>query len=344
MTRVYSATAPALSELRRKTDLRGIGEVRLVALEDGPARGQRLLFCRNAAGLECEIAVDRGFDISALRWRGINLGWNGPVGSAPAREFDSEEGLGRLRSFDGFLVTCGLDHYGIPAVGSAQNFIYPERTRAHWPLHGRISGIGATLRGYGIDTERAIPCWGCGAEVQQATLFAEVLTLRRRIEIPLFEPRLDLNDRVTNVGFRPTRHGILYHCNVGYPLLDEESELIGDFESQLRADFVSSPPVAADDVSERVDSHPVEGDANGLARAGVRNPRLEGGLALEIAYSAATLPALGLWRAWQSGIYALGIEPHSSLPAHDQEPHGAHFLQAGETRDYRLLLSVARSV
>lgn len=327
----------ALADLRKKTaDLRGLGEIRLVALENGPGRGQRLLLCRNAAGLECEVAVDRGFDVTALRWRGINLGWNGPVGTAAPREPGGEEGLGVLRSFDGFLVTCGLDHYGLPGVGPAENFIYPHRTRTRFPLHGRVSAIGATLSGYGLDSESAMPALWCEADVRQASLFGEVLTLRRRIEIPLFEPRLNLYDRVRNDGYRPTRHGVLYHCNLGYPLLDEHAQLSGDFEPGLRTGFASEPPVPADDVQERFDSHASKAGADGLARAGVRNPQLEGGLELEIAYSAATLPMLGLWRAWQSGIYALGIEPHTLLTAPAEEARGPSLLEAGEARHYRL--------
>ena len=80
----------------------------------------------------------------------------------------------------------------------------------------------------------------------------------------------------------------------------------------------------------------------GMARAGLSNPKLDGGVALEIAYSAATLPMLGLWRAWQSGIYAVGLEPHSVLTPPEQASPDQEVLQAGEARDYRLVVSVAR--
>lgn len=369
-------TSPNLVELRPKTvDFRALGEIRLVALEDGPGRGKRLLLCRNAAALECEISVDRGFDITALRWRGLNLGWNGPAGGGvPARELDAEDGLGLLRSFDGFLVTCGLDHYGLPAVGPAEDFIYPHRARTHHPLHGRISSVGATLRSYGLDTDGANPMIWCEAELRQAALFGEVLALRRRIEIPLFEPLLRIHDRVSNAGWRPTRHRMLYHFNLGYPLLDEQTVLTGDFAADLLTDFVSAPPIPASDVVERFDAGTALGDASGRAHAGVFNPALAGGTGLDIQYSAATLPGLGLWRAWQSGIYALGIEPNSgagpgggleaggrpesnSAPElctraegnsarqrSDSHPLGsglAHHLGAGESRDYRLVIRIA---
>ena len=38
-----------------------------------------------------------------------------------------------------------------------------------------------------------------------------------------------------------------------------------------------------------------------------------------------------MWQAWQSGIYALGIEPHSELPS---------ILQAAESREYKLQFEI----
>ncbi|UXN76060.1 aldose 1-epimerase family protein (plasmid) [Devosia sp. A8/3-2] len=56
-----------LQELRRRTvDGRGVADIRMLQVEDGPGRGQRLLVVRNAAGIGFEIAVDRGFDISSV--------------------------------------------------------------------------------------------------------------------------------------------------------------------------------------------------------------------------------------------------------------------------------------
>ncbi len=340
------ALSASHTALRAKTsDWRGLVEARLVAIEDGPGRGQRLLLLRNAAAVECEIAMDRGFDVAALRWRGSNLGWNGPVGGGlRARELECEEGLGLLRSFDGFLVTCGLDHYGTPTTGPADHFIYPHRLRTHHPLHGRISSQCATLRSYGLDTESAIPGLWCEAVVRQAAVFGEVLSLHRRIELPMFEPLIRIHDRVVNEGWRPTRHGMLYHINVGYPLLDEGTVLTGDFGKQLLADFTAAPPIARADVRERFDARHAHGDALGRARAGVFNPGCAGGTALTIEYSANTLPGLGLWRAWQSGIYALGIEPNSDLPPEVvayRGPGTPHYLEAGEARDYQFDIRLA---
>ena len=334
-----------LSALRKKTgDLRGLGDIRLVALEDGPGRGTRLIICRNAAGLEFEISVDRGFDLSALRWRGANLSWHSPVGDGvPAGALEAEDGLALLRSFDGFLVTCGLDHYGAPASGSADPYNYPLRTRMSHPLHGRISSTPATLRGYGLETGAAHPYFWAEADIRQAALYAEVLVLRRRIEAPLFEPLIRMRDTVANAGWRPSRHAMLYHFNVGYPLLDQQSVLTGSFSEAAKAAFQAAPPIPAEVIKELFEVETTAGDCEGWAHAGLSNPALNGGVALDIAYSAATLPGLGLWRAYQSGIYAVGLEPLTGIAPDDagyQGPGTPNYLEAGASRDYAFEIRV----
>src|SRR4051794_36507261 len=97
---MQSAAGPDLIEARKRTvDWRGIAEIRLVSTEDGPGRGQRLILGRNAAGLAFEVAVDRGFDLSALSWKGINLGWHGPNRLPfPPASTTEDGGRGMLRA------------------------------------------------------------------------------------------------------------------------------------------------------------------------------------------------------------------------------------------------------
>jgi hypothetical protein len=332
-----------LDDLRRRTpDLRGLGDIRLMQLENGPARGQRLLIARNAAGLTFEVAVDRGFDLAALSYRGINLGWNSPV-RLPAKAFphDLDDGAGMLRNLDGFMVTCGLDHYGEPTAGPADHFIYPLRRQVHYPLHGRISAQSAMLLGYGLDESGPGTLW-CEAEVRQAAVFGEVLVLRRRIEFDLFGDRIRLSDVVVNQGFRPARHALLYHLNLGYPFLDRNAELIGGF-GQLKAAFRARPPVPADDAEEMDDQVVPESDDAGNVMVGMRNPLLLGGLSLRIRFHKDQLPQVNLWRCWQSGLYVLGIEPCTGLDpdaSSCRSPDTPHFLEPAAARRYDLSLEI----
>ncbi|MFM7009387.1 MAG: DUF4432 family protein [Betaproteobacteria bacterium] len=312
---------------------RGLANLRLVTLEDGPTRGQRVLEMRTAHGLEAEIAVDRGFDLAALRYRGINIGWVGPSDYPAAIDPEADAGLGLLRSFQGFLVTCGLDHHGLPAIGPADHFNYPNRKSVQYPLHGRISAIPAVLERREVDLEAPEPHIICVGLVRQVALFGEVLELRRVIRMPIFSSTIHIEDTVTNRGSTPVRHGILYHLNVGYPMLDT-ANILGGIEPLVATSFNNKPPIATPNVKETFQATAPTCVPD--ASITLANPAL--GLELAIKYDASSLPGLGLWRAEQSGIFALGIEPHSLLGSVEAPftKENRDFLLPGERRNYSL--------
>lgn len=59
--------------------------------------------------------------------------------------------------------------------------------------------------------------------MREAELFGENLTLRRTITTRYGENRICIEDEITNEGFRREPMMLLYHMNVGYPLLCEDS-------------------------------------------------------------------------------------------------------------------------
>lgn len=326
-----------LADIRRRTvDWRGIAEIRLVSAENGPGRGQRLLLARNAAGVGFEVAVDRGFDLSALSYRGINLGWHGPNRMPfPPAAPSEDDGKGILRAFDGFLVTCGLDQYGVAAQGPGDHFIYPHRATVHYPFHGRIALQGAELTGHGLDMEAEEPVLWCEGIVRQTALFGEVLSLRRRIELPVFGKSIRIRDEVRNDGYRPARHGVLYHFNVGYPVLDRGTELFGDLGPAALDGFAAIPPEPSTAFVEVVDPLPMAARPDGTVLAGLRNAEL--GVSIGIRQRTAQLAGLMMWRCYQSGIFVVGIEPHTPLSAARLGHEGGanpDFIEAGARRRY----------
>ena len=307
-----------MTQVPLSPDLRALADIRLMRAEDGPGRGQRILIARNAAGIAFEVAVDRGFDIAALSLDQVELGWHSAVQMRwPPPPPETDGGRGFLRSFDGFLVTCGLDCYGPPGPGRVQ--------------HGEIWGAQARLVGYGHD-DGVIWCEGV---VRQAVVHGPVLELRRRITLDLDGLTLRLRDRVTNRGFVPCPHAILYHVNFGWPLLDRHAAMTGP--GDIAARFAEVPPEPAPARPEIVDHHAPVPDADGLVRVGLHNPALRGGMGVRLRYPAAQLPSLLVWRSYRSGDFALGIEPGTSFP-----PDADDLLGPGETRDYALDVLVSR--
>jgi hypothetical protein len=316
--------------LKKTPDLRGVADIRLATLEDGPARGQRLLIARNAIGIAFEVVVDRGFDISSLSFKGINIGWNAPTQMRfPVVDPGSEDGWAFMRNFDGFLVTCGLDHISRPLEVDIAHYNHPHLKTKSMPQHGRISTEKARLIGYGVDAESCeIFCEGI---VRQASVFGETLELRRRITLPIFGQALRIDDTVTNRGFLPSRHAIIYHLNYGYPFLDENLEFTG-FPEMLAAKLLVDPPLPNDRYGEHVDS--VDScEIPETVPIVLRNPALD--ISVGLTFNREQLNKLAIWRAYQSGVFALGVEPRTDL-AQDRP-----LLQPGESCRNSLKFQIA---
>ncbi|MCQ1569135.1 aldose 1-epimerase family protein [Neorhizobium galegae] len=338
---LVAARALSPAELRqRSVDGRGVADIRLLQMEDGPGRGQRLLVVRNASGIGFEIALDRGFDISSATWRGINIGWNSANGLPwPPNSLDAEDGVGFYRNFDGFIVTCGLDHIGGAKRSDAGHFIHKHRKSVFNPLHGRISGQRATLSGYGIDWSASVPVIWAEGVVRQSSVFGENLLLRRRIEIDVFGNAIRLNDVVENQGFRPTPHAILYHVNFGYPFLDESTQLAGDLSRDLVSAFNGEDKRPRADFVDYFQETPVVCD---LPEASVelRNSALLGGVRARLSFSREALPSFGIWRAYQSGVYALALEPTRRFEPEGKSENGSLTLGAGDTAGYWITIDL----
>lgn len=303
-----------LEALRRRSgDLSHFACASLVSIEDGPQRGARQVRMSNACGLSLEIEVDRACDIGRVQYNGVPIGWTSPSGlQHPAPSPEAENGLGLLRSFSGFLVTCGLDHIGAPSMADASNFGYPLRKHLTHPLHGRISAAPSRLLGWGVDWHAERPVLWCEALIRQAAVFGEALELRRRIEVDVIEPKISVCDVVRNVSFRPSTHQILYHVNIGYPLLSRNAKL--HLETAVDRQVLGHHD-PLDECSESVEQFSVRSDAGGWGHALLYSPDI--GLAAHLAFDRSTLPGFARWCAGEPGMYVTGLEPHSMCQATD---------------------------
>ncbi|MCM2476156.1 aldose 1-epimerase family protein [Rhizobium sp. CG5] len=343
MKALKQRTARELSatELRQRTvDGRGIADIRLLQVEDGPGRGQRLLVLRNASGIGLEIAPDRGFDISSATWRGINVGWNSANGLPwPMNSVDAEDGVGFYRNLDGFLVTCGLDHIGGARRSDASHFIHKHRKEVFHPLHGRISSQRAMISGYGVDWKSDTPVIWAEGTVKQSSIFGENLVLRRRISLEIFSGTIRVDDTVENLGFRPSPHAILYHINFGYPFLDHATQIGGDIDEAFVSTFNGEDKSPRDDFVDYFQEIPVISKGSS-ATIEVRNDKLAGGLRAMISFPLKAMPDFGMWRAFQSGVYALAFEPMKRSGLQGEAGQGYGMLEPGETAAYWLELQL----
>jgi hypothetical protein len=326
--------------------------VRLMTLADGPERGVRMLEFRAGSGLRFTVLVDRGMDVGDLEWRGVPLAWQSAAGyrSSALNDAESEGGLGLMRSFTGFMLTCGFDHVRRPDRETAAHYGSPMRSEILHPLHGRGALTPARLVGYGADwtADGDLLLW-CEGEVRQAFLYSEHYVLRRRIEVMAGSSRFIVSDRLVNEASMAAPHMLLYHLNLGWPLLDEGSE----FLAPVAETVWSSVPRASQSVGcwqqagpqpgggQQVFVHRVVADRAGTIDTALVNRRL--GVGVRIGWPKSQLPWMQQWQCLAEGTYAFGIEPVTNrfgTRSELMEQGEIAWMQSGEERRYDLAVEV----
>jgi hypothetical protein len=307
---------------------------------EGLERGSRILQVWTGSGLTFNVLPDRAMDIAACQYKGMSLAWRSAMGDAhPA--FYEPAGAGWLRTFQGgMLVTCGLDTFGPPVRAGAEEL----------GQHGRVSNLPAREVCHHAGWVDGAYQLELSGEVRQTRVFGENILLRRRITTCLGSNTIRLEDMVTNEGFSPQAHMIMYHINIGFPLLNETARLKFDVLETVPEDKISAQALA----DWRVFQPPTPGfqeqnfvhtpvvNPDGWAQAEVENPGL--GLGLRLSFDTRSLPYLNEWKMMGEGLYVLAIEPMNCNPlpgrAAMQSQKTLPYLQPGESCSYTLELEV----
>ena len=300
----------------------GIEEHRLVG---GKGDGMRLLEVNNGKGLELTVSLDRACDISRLRYRGINMSYFSPCGYVAPAYYESK-GTDWLKSFTaGFLTTCGLQAVGSPCTDEGEEL----------PLHGSIANTPAE-QAYWFEDEDALVV---RAVVPDEVIFARKLRLIRELRVSLKENGFTITDTIENTGDTTQPFEILYHMNMGYPLLDEDSVIeIPAVSVTPRDDH------AAEDIEnwmnmikpqagyvEKCYYHKFEDQG----KASIFQPKL--GQGLEISFDAKELDAFVEWKMMGVRDYVLGLECGNCYPdGRDvmRQTGMLKFLEPGESKTY----------
>jgi hypothetical protein len=344
MLRIWDKNYRREELLRRVGRLEQVAGVRLVTLGDGAEWGVRVLEFRTGTGFAFDIVVDRAFDVGRCEISGRPLGWLSGVGFAGPWYYEPE-GLGFFRNFGGgLLTTCGLEHTLFMAEDTAEHYHYPPKKTETFGLHGRISNRPARLTGYGERWEGDECVLWAEGEVLQAAVFGEHLLLRRQIEAKVGESRLKIHDEVENIGYTRTPHMYLYHVNVGFPVVDEGSELIAPARSVAARGNYSAEDydkLRAPEAGyvERVFEHELASEGDGNVPLAIVNRAA--GLGLYQLYNRKQFPHHFVWRMLGEGTYVVGNEPSTNRPAGrlDARERGELIeLEAKEKRTYDLEL------
>lgn len=328
-----------LAEVRRRVGaIDQVARAEQLVRTEGSARGTRVIRVDTGGGLSFDVLPDRSLDLGTVTFRGMPMSWLSPTGFA-APGLTNQQGTDWLRVFGGgMLTTCGLDAFGPPSADGG----------IEYPMHGRISSTPGTVTR--VETgEAEIVITG---EVRQARVFGENLVLRRRITAPVGENTIRIEDTVANEAHERSGHMILYHCNLGWPLLDESATLEVPSRGLVPRDTAAERGVAGWHVlhgptpgyDEQVFRHDFR--ELGTAVVAVDNPIVDA--RLELRFDTATLPGLHQWKMLGEGHYVLGLEPTNvdwSRGRAAAEDEGVlPFLEPGESVRYAVELAFSASV
>ena len=287
---------------RHSLDMRQFIDFRQSRLENGT----RLIEAYNGSGLSFTILPDRGLDIWTAHYNGIPLTW-----VAQGSPFAPDFGQPWLRQFNGgLLTTCGLSHAGPPETD--------PRSGEVRDLHGRYTRLRATgiaATGAWLNDRYSMELSGAVAE---SALFGEQLRLDRTYRMALGEPSIEIADVVTNLGDTPAPLMVLYHVNLGYPLISQDTRFDSAYHGVYPRDAEARKgthrwpeyDAAIPGYAEQVYFHHVKAGADGQSAAALLQP----GFGMLFTWDTASLPYLTQWKNVRQGIYVCGVEPGNCLP------------------------------
>lgn len=292
------------SYLGHESQLYGIEEHRLIG---GKGDGMRLFQIHNGKGLDLTVSPDRNGDITRLRYKGMNMSYLSPSGYVAPAYYDSL-GTNWLSSFTaGFLTTCGLNNVGTPNTDQGEVL----------PLHGSIANLPADYSYWAIEESENGTCLVVHSETKDETLFGRKLRLTREIKVSTDQNEFCIRDTIVNTGDKIEPYEILYHMNMGYPLLDEDSVI-----EILSAEVLPRNEHAASELAKWMHmQRPTAGYeeccyyhkfADKEGRAKIYQPKL--GISLEICFDAEKLDGFVEWKMMGIRDYVLGLECGNCYP------------------------------
>lgn len=261
------------------------------------------------------VVPTRGMGIWRAECDGIPLGWGSPVHGPVHPAFVSlsePSGIGWLDGFDELLVRCGLESNGAPEFSAEGRLVYP--------LHGRIANRPAHRLTVDLDADAGeLVLTGV---VDEGRLMGSKLRLTSRIRLKRDANQWQIEDRVENLSAEPSACQMLYHTNLGAPLLDAGATFVAPVKAVVPRNARSAQGMADWDrfagpqagFEEQAYFLELLADAEGRATVLLKNP--PGTQAVSLVIRADTLPCFTLWKytAAEADGYVMGLEPGTNFP------------------------------
>ncbi|TWT32669.1 hypothetical protein Enr8_24740 [Blastopirellula retiformator] len=261
------------------------------------------------------ILPTRGMGVWDAHCDGVRIGWNSPVtspvhpGLVPIAE---PSGIGWLEGFNELLVRCGLQSNGAPEFD-------PQTHQLLYPLHGRIANKPAQKVTAEITDDGEIVIRG---EVYETRVLAYNVKLTVEYRIGRGEKGFCLTDTITNLSAQSCEAQLLYHINLGAPLLAEGATAVLPAKKIVPRNDHSAGEIASWDryrgpqagFEEMVYFCENAAGSDGLTRTMLKSA--SGDRGVSVSYDATNLPCFSLWKntAAEADGYVTGLEPATNFP------------------------------
>ena len=288
------------------------------------------------------ILPDRGMGIWKC-WSGdLEFGWQSPVPGPVHPSFvpvHDSSGIGWLEGFDELFVRCGLQSNGAPE--------FAENGVLRYPLHGRIANLPAHQLAIQVDVEKGI--LDVIGVVSESRFLVYSLELQTRYRFHVGSPFIEVIDTVTNRSSQPGSMQLLYHINVGQPVLQSGSTVHVAYRNLAPRDARAAESIEvwnqcegpAVGYQEQVYFIDPVGDEQSWSEAMLASA--DGAFGFAVHFDTRTLPCMSLWKntaAVEDG-YVVGLEPATGFPnprSFEERNGRVVSLQGGESKTFRLRL------
>lgn len=275
-------------------NLEQVAYIRRYTLNGGASDGIKVVEVYNGV-LRLLLNESKALDIIQMFHQGTNISY------LSKNTFTKRETDFMSRFEGGMLYTCGVDVVG---------------DQAGYENHGSLHNMPALVTKCECDEKTVC----VEATIRNTELFGRNLVLRRRYETQVGSGKVTLYDELTNEGWREENYSILYHVNVGYPMLDDETKIIVDVDEIVPRNEWSKTNIATAFISEMAQDCCEETCYYlklNQPSVSVVNKRLS--RQFTMSYSGETLPYFVEWKSMASGDYALGLEPSTTRLGDDFE-------------------------
>lgn len=296
--------------------------IRKRTLRGGLRDGVDIIEVHNGV-LSYSILPTRGMGLWRGSHRGLFLGWRSAVHGPVHPTFvnpTERNGLGWLNGFDEWLCRCGMSSNGPPGVDAFTDNKGQPATH-HLTLHGRVANLPAHFVEVRVNLDPPHELIVTG-HVQEASLFATHFHLAATYTTVPGSSRLMIHDVVENRGANDAEMQMLYHLNLGAPLLEAGSRLLAPIDEMAPHNAHS----AADIDNHEVYTDPTVGFVeqcyfyellgDDVQRTVVLLHNAEATRGLAVRFKTEEIPCFTLWKnsAAVADGFVTGLEPGTNYP------------------------------